>query len=346
LDVRSQNPGSSLRKWSVFVWIAASLHFALYYTLNTDFTIDLHEFAHGHARTPFQYRALTAWIYAFAERFLPLPGALVRHLPPAMASIDIFVFCAIAAASLLMAVYAVRKALEALGVAADAARWWSLLVLFMAYFHYLLAFGHPCCRPISGPYDLPSLAFFAVGLYLLFAGKTLWLYPLILLGAANRESIVFLIGIYVLYSFGMIRAGRSSAKPMMVLLHGALLFICCLLVMRGMHHLYADAPKGITSAGPFEIHVRDNLGYLFKPYYWTSFASLFGFSWLYVYANWRRIPHPGVRWAMAIGPLMLGAMYVVGVLSEVRIFGELVSLFTVALTLLLRETFAKPEASA
>lgn len=71
----------------------------------------------------------------------------------------------------------------------------------------------------------------------------------------------------------------------------------------------------------------------------TIYLAMFGFSWIFVYARWKRVPRAGVRWALATGPTMLAGMWVVGVLSEIRIFGELTALMTVALTLLLRREF-------
>jgi hypothetical protein len=118
-------------------------------------------------------------------------------------------------------------------------------------------------------------------------------------------------------------------------LHSVLLMALCVATMVVLHRVFAHAVPQFATLGPFEDHVVDNIGYLLRPYYWTSYLSMFGFSWLYVYANWRRVPQAGIRWALGIGPVMLAAMYVVGVLSEIRIFGELISLFVVALALLL-----------
>ena len=103
-----------------------------------------------------------------------------------------------------------------------------------------------------------------------------------------------------------------------------------------LHRLFHPAPAMGHPVGGFEIHVVDNLGYLLRPYYWTSYLSLFAFTWLFVYARWRDVPEPGVRRMLWIGPVYLLAMYVVGVLSEIRIFGELIALYAIAFTLLLR----------
>jgi hypothetical protein len=329
--------GERLRKWNTFLWIAASAQFALVYTLNTSPFLNMHFFALGLLEKPFQYRALTALLLRLAEH-IHFPVAFVSKLPPRMNSPDDFVILGLAFFSMLVAVYATRKTLETLMGKGESSRWWALLVIYMAYFHYLLDFGHPCCTPFQLPYDLPSMAFFAIGLCLIVRRKTAWLYLLVAVAMFNRESAVFLVGIYFLYEVG---ARRDQDKPIWdVFLQALALLIVCLLVMRGVHHLFPLVAARKRTLGPFEIHVVDNVGYLMRPYYWASYLSMFGFSWIYLYRYWGSIPNRGIRYAMTIGPAMLAAMYVVGVLSEIRIFGELIGLFVVALSLLLEKQFS------
>jgi hypothetical protein len=325
------------RGWNRFLWIAGSAHFALFYTLNTRPMLDIALFTTGRERIPFQYRALTAGVFFLVDKLLVFPAALQRRLPPSLSRPDEFAMLGIAFAAMLVAVYATRKALEKLTDDSEQSRWWALLVIFMAYFHYLLEFGHPCCTPLQLPYDLPSVAFFALGMWAITTEIDWVLYPPVLVAVINRESVVFLVGIYFLYSLGMWRDGvRSRERFVRAAAHALALTALCLATMTWLHHVFSHATPQFATMGPFENHVVDNIGYLLRPYYWTSYLSLFGFSWLYVYANWRRVPHAGIRWALGIGPIMLAAMYVVGVLSEIRIFGELICLFVLALALLLR----------
>ena len=334
----------SLRGWNRFVWIAGSAHFALVYTLSTRPMLDMARFTAGTERIPFQYRALTAGVFALVDRLPGFPPAITRHLPPALSSPDRFALLGIVFLSMLVAVYATRRALERLTADSMGPRWWALLVLFMAYFHYLLEFGHPCCTPLQLPYDLPSLAFFALGMWAIAAESTPALYAVVMVAMLNRESAIFLVGIYLLYRVGMVRAGLADPKSLRrAALHTVLLTAICLAELRGLHLAFPHAVPQFATLGPFEVHIVDNVGYLLRPFYWASYLSMFGFSWLYLYANWRAVPHPGIRWALGIGPLMLAAMYVVGVLSEIRIFGELIPLFALALALLLsrRQTAAR-----
>jgi hypothetical protein len=332
-----QGIAARFRGWYIFVWIAASFHFALFHTLNTHPMLDMPAFETGGERLPFQFRALTAWIFWLTHRFVHFPVSLQRHLPPAMSTPEDFALLVMTFVSLLLAVYVTRRALELLTGAPDLSRWCSLLVIFMAYFHYLLEFGHPCCTPLQLPYDLPSMAFFAIGLLFIVQRRIVQLYFLVFVAMLNRESIVFLIGIYFLYEFGL---RRSLRQPWVsALIHAALMFAMCLLIQRGFHLIYPHVRPVYNSSGMFENHVTDNVGFLLRPYYWASYLSMFGFTWIFLYRNWFSIPNTAVRYAMAIGPLWLAAMCVVGVLSEIRIFGELISLFTIAFVLLLRGIF-------
>jgi hypothetical protein len=298
------------------------------------------QFETGQTPAPFQYRALTAWILQAAHRYLPSPESLVRHLPPVMQGVESFTLVLIAFVSVAGACFIVRLALRHLTSDDEVwSDWGSLLVIPMCYYHYLLAFGHPCCTPLQLPYDLPSVAFFAVAIWLVVTKQDLWLYPVIALSTLNRESTVFLILLLALYRSGEMSPQELRSKKGWQLAANCIALGTVWIAMRvWLHHLY---PNLQPTSGPhwagFEIHVVDNIGYLLRPYYWTSFLSLFGFTWIFVYRYWREIPGAGLRRSLWIGPIYLVAMYVVGVLSEIRIFGELVPLFVIAFVMLLRE---------
>ena len=328
------------KRWNTYLLLAGSAHFALVYTLNTRPMLSLPAFETGTEHAPFQYRALTAWIYAAADRTLSIPRVLAAHLPPSMSEVHDFVTLLLTFVSLVVAVLATRVALHHLTGEHMWSRWGALLVLPMAYYHYLLEFGHPCCTPLQLPYDLPSVAFFAVCIALIVTDRMLWLYPVFALATLNRESAIFLVlmlGLYQSVRWGS--AGWRSRRALVSAAHmlGLTLVWCALRSL--LHRVYHPIALTGTQVAGFEIHVLDNLGYLFKPFYWTSFLSLFGFTWLFVYAHWRDVPSAGIRRMLWIGPLYLAAMYIVGVLSEIRIFGELIALYAIAFTLLLRAWF-------
>jgi hypothetical protein len=323
--------------WNLFVLLAAAVHFSLVYTLNTSPFLNLSSFEAGQERAPFQYRALTAWIMALADRFIHLPHSIQAHLPPRLNQVHSFVLLGIVFFSIVVAVYATRYSMEHLTRDTQTSRWWALLVIFMSYFHYVMDFGHPCCTPFQLPYDLPSMAFFAAGIFLIITDRMPLFYLCFILATLNRESTVFLVVIYILYKSAM-GVSPQLDRLRRVLPHVVALAAIWIAIRIFLHHMYPAAQMGGNHVGSFEIHVVDNIGYLLRPYYWASYLSMFGFSWLYIYANWGKISHPGIRRALLIGPLMLLAMYIVGVLSEIRIFGEIISLFAIALMLLLKKS--------
>ena len=329
-------------RWNTYLLLAGSAHFALFYTLNTRPILDLPAFEIGQERAPFQYRILTALLYRLADRTLHIPAALAAHLPPSMGAVHNFVTLILAFGSLVAATVATRFALQRLTGNQAWSRWGALLVLPMGYYHYLLEFGHPCCTPMQLPYDLPSLAFFAIALSLIIAGRMAWLYLVFAIASVNRESTLFLVVLFGLWrsaflDLGSLRSRRGLRTLTHVMGLGALWLTIHILLKRWIH---PPPVPGVQIAG-FEIHVLDNLGYLFRPYYWTSFLSLFGFTWIFVYAHWNDVPNLGIRRMLWIGPVYLVAMYIVGVLSEIRIFGELIPLFAIAFTLLLRALLSK-----
>ena len=259
-------------RWNTYLLLAGSAHFALFYTLNTRPMLNLPAFEVGQERAPFQYRVLTALLYRLADRTLHIPSALAAHLPPSMGAVHNFVTLIVAFVSLVAAAVATRFALERLTGNAAWSRWGALLVLPMGYYHYLLEFGHPCCTPMQLPYDLPSLAFFAMALSLIIAGRVAWLYLVFAIASINRESTLFLIVLFALWCSASIDLRRWRSRPSFwmvahVIGLGAVWLTIQVLLKRWIH---PPPALGVQVAG-FELHVLDNLGYLFRPYYWTSF---------------------------------------------------------------------------
>ncbi len=323
-------------RWNRYLLLAASFHFALVYTLNTSPFLNLHAFAAGSERAPFQYRALTAWLFWLVEALPALPKQVKHHLPLNLVRSGSLFVLPLAFASLLLATHATRRALELLTGDLVASRWWALLVIWMCYFHYLLDFGHPCCTPFQLPYDLPSVAFFAVCLYLLIARRIGLFYVWFAFATLNHESSIFLLGIFLLYRSVGIRNVRSPGLWQLLTQIVSLSAIWIALRFT-LLHMYSPLPVPGRHIGTFELHLFDNAGYLMKPYYWGSYASIFGFAWLFLYTHWMEIPYPGIRRALWIGPVCFVCLYAVGVFSEIRIFGELISLHVIALVCLLRK---------
>jgi hypothetical protein len=100
-------------------------------------------------------------------------------------------------------------------------------------------------------------------------------------------------------------------------------------------HLYGHNPVAASSRIA-DLKLWQNLGFLVKPQHWPAFASIFGFTLPLVIVR-RRYLEPGfLRRGLIVVALWFVLMLFVGVLIEIRIFGELISYMSVAVGVILR----------
>jgi hypothetical protein len=98
--------------------------------------------------------------------------------------------------------------------------------------------------------------------------------------------------------------------------------------------LYCKKPVDVAS-GIADLKLRQNLGFLVKPQHWPAFASIFGFALPIVVAGRRYLEPDYLRRGLMVVALWFVLMLFVGVLIEIRIFGELISYMSVALGVIL-----------
>jgi hypothetical protein len=306
--------------------ILVASHFSLAYISEAAPFLSLRAFAAGLAPQPFQERALTAWVLRGANRFdSPQFEAALHRLLPAMG--DAFnettlVLLIIAWVSMAASIVITRETLLKLTGDALFSSWGAFLVPYMAYFTYILNFGPHFLLP----YDLPSLFFFCAGLYLLMMRRPLLLVPLIAVATLNRETSLFLIGFYLVFEVSR-RGDRKSRAA--VLAYAAGMLAAWISMRLVVLHLYGHNPVAAATRLA-DLKLWQNLGFLGKPQHWPAFASVFGFT-LPIVVVYRRYLEPGVlRHGLIIVALWIGLMLFVGVLIEIRIFGELISYMSVA----------------
>jgi hypothetical protein len=307
------------RLLSLAAALVVSLHFVLAYARHSPLLLDLRVFAAGRAELPFQERALTAWLLRWVLRCdsVGLERELHRILPPSAGWMDLgstFVL-AMAFAGIMAAILATRASLERLTGDGAFAGWACLLVPYMAYFNYVLS---PEAN-FMYPYDLPSLGFFCVCLWVILAQRFAVYYPVFFLACLNRETAVYLI-----LFFGVLEGTRRGRIEGRLAAHLGVQVAIWTAVKVWMQHLYGHNPVEHGS-GLFVIKFAQNLRLLGNPYHWPVLLSNFGFLLPVVIWRWRDIPHRGLRRCLPILALWFGPMAVVGVLIEIRIFGELIS---------------------
>lgn len=253
------------------------------------------------------------------HRLLPALGAAFNETE---LTLLIVVWFSMAASILLT-----RASLVKLTADAVFSTWAAFLVPYMAYFTYILNFGPHFLLP----YDLPSLFFFCAGFYLLLMRRPLMLVPLVAIATLNRETAIFLVVFYVLLEWPHREDARRRGT---VLAYAAVMAAAWLGMRLIVLHLYGHNPVSGTSRIA-DVKLWQNLGFLVKPQHWPALASIFGFTWPLTLA-WRREIEPRYleRGLIAVA-MWLVLMLVVGVLIEIRIFGELISYMSLAMGMIL-----------
>jgi hypothetical protein len=306
--------------------VLVASHFSLAYIADTTSFLSLPRFAAGMERQPFQERALTAWLLRGVLRFDgPVAEERIHHLLPALgssftlASMTLLLLCW---ASMAGAILLTR--LSVLRLTSD--HTFSLCAAFlppyMAYFTYILYYGPHFLLP----YDLPALFFFCLGMYLILCGRSAALVPLMAVATLNRETAIFLAVFYVLFRWD---SGASRRRRIEICLWASAMALTWVAMRAIVLGLYGHNPHE-GRLGSAQLHLWQNLGFLFKPQHWPALLSTFGFALPLVLVRARLIRPAGLRRGLIAVGLWFTLMLVVGVVIEIRIYGELISYVALA----------------
>jgi len=181
---------------------------------------------------------------------------------------------------------------------------------------YPLLWNHVLLNILFYPSDIPSILFFTLGLRFLVERRWAVYYPLFILATFNKETTCFL-------TVAMIALYWDHDRPARLALHVAAQAIVWIAIKLLLGHLFAAN----SGEGTFEHHMRVNLSFLasfmLRPTTWNwRRVLIFGGAWALVPLEWSQLPQAMRRLAWVAAPFAVG-MFCVGVLSEVRVFGEL-----------------------
>ncbi len=319
----------------------ACLQFVRFYVRSAVFYLDLPSYLAGSERLPFQERILPVFLMrqifhsATIMRLLAHQQGVVdrEHIPFYVLSLA----GAFATAILTQMLYA----------SVSPRRTLSLLVFPILLFCMLWTYVLHVEANFSYPYDLLSLAFFTAGLYCIHRKLYLPLLFVMLAGTLNRETTLFLVGIYLIDSAsGEVEPGRDSREETRWLagrglslrriewVRAGVLFAVWLAVKATVayHFRHNDNSENFVrflyNADRFKVRLLPALlnicGYLLPVVllYWSRIRPLRFGNYILILAMWV--------------PIMLYT----GVLLETRIYGELCSWTAIALTLLVEEKVA------
>jgi hypothetical protein len=173
-------------------------------------------------------------------------------------------------------------------------------------------------------YDLPGVAFFAVGLYLIYFRRHPLLFAgLFVIATLNRETTLLLLPFYMLSEAtrGANFAWKKTISP------AALSVVVPLAALWLSWHFYIFHvfKHNISEYYP---RVSLNLYTLVHPRYWPQLLSAGGYVLPFLILFRKRIADPQLRAWLWVLPLWLGFMFFWGILVETRVFGELISYLT------------------
>ncbi len=335
---------------TVFVWalyVCATLQFIRYYVVSTTFYLNMQKYLTGGERLPFQERILPIFLMwpinhsAFLMRHFTHPGA--GFDAPSASTPQTFAFYVVSLLSYAIAAFLVMRLYRVLTTTGTLAALvfpaFTVLTLWTYVVHIDANFSYP--------YDLPSLAFFAGGLLAIYTRRFLPLAAIMFFGTTNRETTLFLVGIYIIDAasrelpeqFWDERHGHISLRERFSLrqvpwLRATLLFVIWLAVKLPIayHFRHNDNSENF-------VRLLGNFGRL-KPRLWPTLLNVCGYVLPVVIVYRSRLRPRRFANYLYILPFWVAVMFYTGVILETRIYGELCSFAAVAAVLLLEEHVA------
>ena len=319
-----------------FFLLMVCAHFAFRYASNPSF-LNLSLYTQGLERTPYQYRVLPMYIL----RALMHSGLVLRlasHQRLLNDDPHLLILMGLALVSLVGAMLVTRLTISRLTGDSGFALWAVFMIALMCD----LQLASPGCFIL--PYDVPSLFFFAAGIYLTISHRFIGYYLLFPLAVLNRETACFISVFFVVWEWVRLSMQGVEIKARVLRLspHALAQAAIWLAIKVSLAKAYAQNPTevGSPSGGLFVTKLHYNLHELLKPEQWPFLLSICGFALPFLYLQRRWIRCDGILYACAIVlPIYFAGMMLVGVIVELRIFTEWIALVTPAIALIVHNRF-------
>ena len=329
---------------------AATLHFVWFYLSLVRCYLNLDSYESGTANTPYQYRLLLMlplrWAHGSAA-CQSLAAALTSMRPwfPLGVRPESIVEFPLDVVSVILAGLVARQIYKSASPTSLLTPLVYPLTLLMVAATY--AFG--TMHRLRFLYDLPSLGFFAAGLYLLYFRKPRWQFALLFcIATLNRETTLFLLALFVLTRWLDTRstttrdhgthnavtspphtpAWRLPRLPVADVALTALLLSAWVFWHIWVAHHFSANPTESWS------RLRLNLWILAVPASWLQLLSCFAFCGPVLLVHRRRVHDPTLRLWLWIVPLWVLCMLHYGLFVETRIFGELIPIVACCVALI------------
>lgn len=322
---------SSLVYFSVAVYLAAAYQFIHYYVTFPFFYLRLPEYFSGRERLPFQLRVLPILIMEPLGRSRLLQHiAAIRGGP--LHNPDRFAFLILSLTAFAVAcLYLVR-----LYRAVSTHRRMQFLLFPTFFFIVIWTYVLHVEQNMSFPYDLPSLAFFTAGIFYIYRRQFLPLAIILFVGTLNRETTLFLIGIYMLdaasVDLGTATASLRTRFDLSRVPWLRVALLCTLWLSAkiplAIHFRWNDHNEDIN-------RIPENFLRLITPWQWPAALNLGGYLLPFVVIFRARLrPTRFANYLYILVP-WVAVMFCTGIILETRVYGELCGYLAVAVVLLI-----------
>jgi hypothetical protein len=317
-------PAGKRRNLPVVAWIVytlATIQLVWAYHSRVPPYLHLDRYENGLEVTPCQTRVMMMWLLRWAHH-----NAFLIHLANLLSSFTPVYRSHITPETLVFAVTDTAGIVVAGWVATriyDAASERRLLTIFMYPLVLVLCavtYVVVSLHPRSFYYDLPSLGFFGVGLYLIYFRKhAMWFAALFLVATLNRETTLLLLLFFVLAAMtesGKVEWRRGySPRTLAVVVP---LAICWVAWHMYVNRLYSHNPTVWIPA------LKINLVLLAWPPAWPQFFAAGGYTILPIVLYRKRVQDPTLRLWLWTLPAWFGLMLLYAIMVESRLYGELI----------------------
>ena len=328
-----------LRRYGLLLlYVLAAVHFVGSLLFLEYPFLNVHLWEHGYAPLPFQTRLLLAPLYRYVDTAhwsLNYAARLARN--------DYFFPRGVDPATVLQFLLGIVCVLIAGWVAVrlydGASRRRLLRPLVFPVFLGLctVAYIVHTVQNFDYVYDLPSLAAFAIGFYLIYYRKPLlWFVLLFTIATLNRETTLLLLPFWALSQ--IVEPGGRLGWRKLLSPRVALVLVALCFYWAAWHVLvYRAFPNNISE---YYTRFGYNLKFFFRLRYWPQLASTFGFLWPFLILYRRRLADPQLRAWLLMLPVWYAFMFSWGIVTETRIFGELFPFLAPVCAILGEEVFA------
>jgi hypothetical protein len=300
------------------LFLACAL-FANYFAINRAYCTKYYAFSalpellDGVAPAPFQYRALFFWVISWIQQqgWFYASAESLRDL----CYILEFVFC--------NALFVVMWLYLGLFIRSDRVKAVGLLLLA---FVLCMTFLVPRYLAYYYIYDVPAAIFFTLGLYLLRQKRMLPFYALYAVASFNRETFLFITGVYVLVNW------RLPKRQLFVsVVVQGMIAITVRVILMACYGVLPPHPTFLVQNSPT----------IWQPNTVAQFMTALGFLWMVPLLGWRLIHDPFLRRAYLLLPVVGVVAFCLANIDEVRAYGEYIGLVLPPSLLVFQRIFAE-----